>query len=108
MNKLALTILSSSLCVLQPAFSQTIQTVVGNPSLGGTFAGDGGAALSAGLSGPTGISFGPDGELLIADTGNHTVRIVSGGGITSMPNGTGFFATPLGVVKDNAGYYYVA
>jgi sugar lactone lactonase YvrE len=85
-----------------------ITTVVGDHNRGGTYYGDNGPALSAGLSGPTGISFGPLGELLIADTGNRTIRTVSGGTISGMANGYQYFDAPAGVVKDGNGYFYVA
>lgn len=44
-------------------------------SRGGT--GDGGYAVRARLNDPQGIAFGPGGELYIADTGNHRIRMVS-------------------------------
>ena len=42
----------------------------------GGFAGDGGPATAARLSGPHGLSITPDGDLLIADGHNHRVRRV--------------------------------
>jgi hypothetical protein len=88
-----------------------IRTVAGNHASGGTYSGDGGPALSAGLSGPLGIAFDTSGDLFIADTYNSAVREVVGCGspgsyITSpLP---GYFSSPCGVVLDANGYLDVA
>jgi trimeric autotransporter adhesin len=55
-----------------------ITSVAGTATAG--FSGDGGAAASARLSGPAGISVTPDGGFLIADSGNGRVRKVSAHG----------------------------
>jgi hypothetical protein len=52
-----------------------IYTVAGTGAAG--FAGDGGPATSAEMRDPLGISIGPSGNLLIADTGNNRVRLVA-------------------------------
>jgi sugar lactone lactonase YvrE len=52
-----------------------ITTVAGSGAKG--FSGDGGAAVNAKLSGPTGVAIGPDGGLYIADSGNDRIRRVS-------------------------------
>ncbi len=57
------------------AVSSVITTVAGTPGNAG-FAGDGGAATAAKLSGPEGIAFDAAGDLYIADTGNDVVRKV--------------------------------
>jgi hypothetical protein len=64
----------------------TITTVAGNGTAG--FGGDGGAAVLAGLNAPSGISLTAGGGLLIADTTNNRVRLVSGGVISTV-TGTG-------------------
>lgn len=56
-----------------------ITTVAGSGTYG--YRGDGGPALAASLSGPTGIAFDERGNLYIADTGNDGVRRVSPAGI---------------------------
>ena len=53
----------------------TITTVAGSGTKG--FSGDGGTAVKAQLSGPTGVAIGPDGALYIADSGNNRIRKIS-------------------------------
>jgi sugar lactone lactonase YvrE len=61
----------------------TISRVAGTGTAGST--GDGGAATSAQLSGPTGLAIDATGALLVADTGNHAIRrVVPGGAITTL------------------------
>jgi len=57
--------------------SGTITDFAGDGKFG--FSGDGGAATSAKLAGPTGLGVDPSGNVYIADTVNDRVRIVSGG-----------------------------
>jgi trimeric autotransporter adhesin len=54
-----------------------IYTGAGNGAAG--FSGDGGRATSAGLNAPEGAGADGAGNLLIADTGNHRIRVVAGG-----------------------------
>ena len=63
----------------------TITTVAGNGTAG--FSGDGGAATSAELNQPEGVAVDSTGNLYIADSNNHRVRMVSG------PNGGGLPVT---------------
>lgn len=65
----------------------TITTVVGTGENG--FAGDGGSASAAAIALPRGVAARPNGELLIADTGNARVRRVSPDGVISTVAGTG-------------------
>ncbi len=64
-----------------------VETVVGTGLPG--FSGDGGPARQAQLNGPTGILFGPEGSLYIADSGNHRIRRVRPDGIIETVAGTG-------------------
>lgn len=96
-----------------------ISTVAGNNSAG--FSGDNGAATSAQLNSPTGIAYG-GGKLYIADSGNHVVRVVSNGTISTFAGtagsagfaGDGKAATaaqlnnPSGVAVDSSGNVYIA
>jgi len=71
--------------------SGTIQTVAGNGTCG--FSGDGGPGTSAMLCRPMGLTFGAQGNLVIADLGNARVRTLSTttGTIQTLA-GTGKFA----------------
>ena len=40
------------------------------------FTGNGGPAIQATLSGPKGISVGPDGNIYMADTESHSIRVI--------------------------------
>jgi sugar lactone lactonase YvrE len=64
-----------------------ITTVAGNGQRG--FAGDGGPATEAKLSGPNDMLPGRDGELIIADSGNDRLRRVNANGIITTIAGTG-------------------
>jgi hypothetical protein len=96
-----------------------IATFAGNGTAG--FSGDNGAATSAALNRPKGVAVDASGAVYIADTGNHVVRKVSGGTITTIAgNGTqGFFGdqgaaasaslnTPLAVIVDASNRLFIA
>ena len=67
--------------------SGAIATAAGNGTAGAS--GDGGSATAAQLRNPAGITPHPDGGFLIADTGNHTVRIVDSTGRIFLIAGSG-------------------
>jgi sugar lactone lactonase YvrE len=96
-----------------------ITTVAGNGQQG--FFGDGGSATSAALNHPSAVALDVSGNLYIADSGNHRVRIVSNGTIATFAgNGTAAFSGdggaaisaslnfPRGVVVDGGGNVYIA
>jgi uncharacterized protein (TIGR03437 family) len=64
-----------------------ITTVAGNGTAG--YAGDGGPAINAELSLPTGISFDVAGNLYIADNGNNRVRVLLTNGTIATVAGNG-------------------
>ena len=104
----------------------TISTFAGSNSAGAGFAGDGGAATSAQLSSPDGITFDSSGNLYIADSANQRVRKISGGTISTVAgNGTAGYSGdmasgvtgtatdaemlgPSGVTLDSSGNLYIA
>jgi trimeric autotransporter adhesin len=51
--------------------------------------GNGGQAIDAKLSDPTGVGIDPSGNVYISDTGNNEIRQVSAGGVISIYAGTG-------------------
>ena len=68
-----------------------------------SYTGDGGTALFAGLNSPTGIAIDGEGNLYIADTGNHVIRKVDATtGIISTVAGTGVggFSTENGLATE--------
>ncbi len=111
------------------AFSNHITTVAGTGTAGN--AGDGAAAVSAQLNGPTALSVDAVGNLYIADTGNNRIREVMAvnGQLTSASQivnfagnanatagatGDGGLATsaglnaPMGIALDAAGNLFIA
>jgi streptogramin lyase len=52
----------------------TLHQVAGTGKSG--FTGNGGPARLATLSGPKGLSIGPDGNVYLADTGSHSIRMI--------------------------------
>ena len=97
----------------------TISTIAGNNSSG--FSGDNGLATSAQLNQPGGVVVDSSGTIYIADSGNHRVRKVSNGTITTFAgNGTPGYTgdngaatsaemnNPVGLALDSSGNLYIA
>ncbi len=99
----------------------TIGTFAGNGSYGST--GDGGPAISAGLSLPVGVALDGNGNLFIADYGGNRIRkVVIATGIITTVAGTGLLGYsgdgglavsaqlggPLDVAVDGFGNLYIA
>jgi sugar lactone lactonase YvrE len=97
-----------------------ISTFAGNGKSANT--GDGGPATDAGLKAPAAVTFDINGNLLIADSGNHVLRMVTLDGRIVRVAGTGFRSsggndgpaleagldTPYGIAVDRAGNIYLA
>jgi len=105
------------------AITQNIQTIAGNGV--SAYGGDGGLAVNASLSTPTGVATDINGNVYIADTDNQCIRFVNmgnnriatvAGKATRQGNGGDYsFATfallnsPSHIAVDkNSGYYYIA
>jgi uncharacterized protein (TIGR03437 family) len=99
-----------------------ITTVAGTGDPTGLYNGDNRPAVKATLNHPVGIALDASGNLYIADTGNHVIRKVTNGVITTVAgNGTPGYAgdgkkvspatqlnSPKGVAVDSAGNIYIA
>jgi sugar lactone lactonase YvrE len=99
--------------------SGNISTVAGSGERG--FGGDGGPATSALLNSPVAVAVSPSGDLFIADAGNHRLRRVSGGTITTVagtgrptfsgdggPAAQASLNVPMHLIFDAAGNLYIA
>lgn len=101
----------------------TISAFAGTGARG--FSGDGGPAVSAKLSGPTGVAVDSHGDVFIADTLNNRVREVTTNGVIQTVAGTGScglylvdgnggkatsasLCAPTGVAVDSAGNLYIS
>lgn len=66
----------------------TITTVAGVGNFG--FLGDGGQATQASLNSPMGVAVDAEGNVYIADTGNHRIRRIKPNGVITTVAGIGF------------------
>ncbi|MEI6653274.1 MAG: choice-of-anchor D domain-containing protein [Verrucomicrobiota bacterium] len=93
----------------------TVTTVAGSGATG--FAD--GAAATAQFHSPRGVTVGSTGWVYVADTGNHRIRVIDGGSVTTLAGsgGEGFLdgpgagallASPCGVAVDGDGVVFVA
>lgn len=80
------------------AATNLMSAVAGTGQAGGS--GNGGSATTAQVNGPTGIALDAAGNLYIADTGNHVVRMVNSGTINSVVGNLGSSGT--GIVPGSA------
>lgn len=84
--------------------------------------GDGGPAAASGLNAPNGVAIDQTGQIFIADTGNHQIRVIGTDGNINLYGGNGsanfygdggdigaaYFNSPGSLVFDKAGYLYIA
>lgn len=98
-----------------------ITTVAGSCGTSG-FSGDSGAATSAKLNSPTGVSVDRVGNIYVADMNNHRIRQINTSGIITTVAGTGSAGfsgdngsatsaqlnSPRGMAVDSAGNVYIA
>ncbi|MGA2246022.1 MAG: immunoglobulin domain-containing protein, partial [Verrucomicrobiota bacterium] len=123
---LGVLILSAGPCTYQWQLNGTnlpddvITTVAGDGAAGDS--GDGGVATNASLNAPAGVAVDGSGNLLIADTGNNSIREVGANGFITTVAGVGSagnsgngglatnasLAAPAGVAVDAAGNLFVA
>lgn len=108
---------SANHCIRRLSVDGTVTTVCGQPGEPGA---TDGVPTVARLDSPSGIAWGSEGALYIADTGNHTVRRFHGGRLTTIaglagdpgptngPATTARFNAPLGLVVHRQGEIYVA
>jgi len=73
--------------VVRKITAGTISTIAGTGTPGNS--GDGGAATSAALNGPTQIAVDAAGDVYVACRGSHSVRLISAAGLISTVAGTG-------------------
>lgn len=106
--------------ILKIGTNGIINTIAGTGFAG--FSGDGGPAIDAQFSYPTGLAVDAYGNLFVADTSNNRIRKIAPSGIVSTVAGTGVpglsgdggpaitaqLDTPRGVAVDSAGNLYVA
>ena len=97
----------------------TLHHLAGNGKKG--YSGDGGDALAAQLSGPKGIAIAPNGDVYLADTESHTIRVIrKKSGVIETVVGDGQrgdgpdgkarkcrLARPHGVFVDKKGHVYI-
>ena len=54
--------------------ANTLEHLAGTGKAG--YSGDGGPAIKAQVSGPKGVAIGPEGDIYLADTESHTIRVI--------------------------------
>ncbi len=114
-------IADSTYSVIRRVDTSGIITTYAGIGKGGN-SGNGGPASAAALRSPSALWFMANGNLLIADTGNHQIRMIDKSGVISLVAGNGLAGkqgngsaalsaelnSPAGVASDSAGNIYIA
>ncbi len=94
-----------------------VETVAGDPGISGS---NDGQARAAHFNSPMGLALAGNGDLFIADTGNNTIRLLSGGNVVTIagvpgpgslidgPGNLARFSSPIGLHIATDGSLYVA
>lgn len=109
---------SSSQTIRKVTSAGVVTTLAGQPGVAGSADGTGSAAR---FNGPSGVAVDGNGNVYVADTFNHTIRVITPAGVVTtvagLANVAGFadgavatarFSYPFGVGVDNFGGIYVA
>jgi uncharacterized protein (TIGR03437 family) len=96
---------SDNCLILRMDRSGILQVVAGNGIRG--FSGDGGPATNASLNAPSGLAFDDQGNLLIADTGNDRIRLLTSNGVITTFLGPPDIQNPSSIVV-GAGRTFIA
>ena len=100
--------------------TNAITTIAGTGAAG--YSGDGGQALSAAISAPSGLAVDGAGNIYFADSGNNVIRKINASGVITTPAGTGtagyngeniaatsaMLNDPRDVKLDNSGNLYIS
>lgn len=106
------------------AGNQRIRKITAATGIVTTLAGAGvagstdGSSETAQFSSPQALAVDTSGSVFVADTGNHSIRVINAGNVTTLagtgvggfldgPGGTAMFASPRGVAVDGSGVAYV-
>ena len=93
---------SSAIIKITPAFSRTILA-------GGTAGDSDGSGAAARFNQPRGLYADAEGNVYVADTGNHKIRKVSPAGhVTTVVGTSALLSSPEGVTLDDEGTLYIA
>jgi hypothetical protein len=94
-----------------------ITLIAGNNTNIEGYSGDGGAATNAQLNFPNGLDVAANGNVFIADSYNHRIRVVdtngiittvAGGGVGNFSDGPAYLQYPQAVALDPAGNLFIA